>query len=54
MSQDTTKNKVAKNDITGDSIQTKSSSQLYRENWDKIFGKKDSKDLTKDQKESKL
>jgi hypothetical protein len=54
MSEETTKNKVAKNDITGDSIQTKSSSQRYRDNWEKIFGKKRSKDLTKQHKESKL
>lgn len=54
MSNETTKTKVARNDITGDSIQTKSSSQRYRDNWEKIFGKKRSKDLTKERKESKL
>ena len=31
---------VAKNDITGDSIQTKRSSKLYQENLDRIFGDK--------------
>jgi hypothetical protein len=31
---------VAKNDITGDSIQTKGVSNTYRDNYDLIFGKK--------------
>ena len=31
---------VAKNDITGDSIQTRQSSKQYQENLDKIFGDK--------------
>lgn len=30
---------VAKNDITGDSIRSKSLSETGRSNWDKIFGK---------------
>jgi|LakMenEpi03Aug12_release.lakeMendotaPanAssembly.Ray.scaffolds.fasta_scaffold133810_3 hypothetical protein len=34
---------ATKNDITGDAIQTKLASDLYRQNWDKIFGKKDKK-----------
>lgn len=34
------KNKVAKNDITGDKLQSKSPNQKYRDNWDIIFGKK--------------
>ncbi len=54
MSEETTKSRVAKNDVTGDSIQSKSSSQRYRDNWEKIFGKKPSKDLTTKRKESKL
>ena len=29
---------ATRNDITGDSIQTKTSSQAYRDNWDAIFG----------------
>ena len=33
---------VAKNDVTGDSLITKSSTAAYRENWDLIFGKKNS------------
>jgi hypothetical protein len=32
---------VARNDITGDSIQTKGVSNAYRDNYDLIFGKKD-------------
>jgi len=31
---------ATRNDITGDSIQTKTASQAYRDNWDAIFGKK--------------
>ena len=31
---------TSKNDITGDSQKTKSSSDAYREGWDRIFGKK--------------
>lgn len=31
---------VAKNDITGDSIQTRGTSDAYRDNYDLIFGKK--------------
>jgi len=32
---------VSKNDITGDSIKSKTLSQQGRDNWDRIFGKKD-------------
>lgn len=32
--------KVSKNDITGDSIQTKVASNAYWDNYDAIFGKK--------------
>jgi hypothetical protein len=46
--------RVAVNDITGDSILTKSSTEKYRDNWDRIFGKKNSEDLTNDKEESKL
>ena len=46
--------KVAVNDITGDSILTRSSTEKYRDNWDRIFGKKDSEDLTEFKEESKL
>ena len=31
---------VAKNEITGDSIMTKAVSSTYRDNYDRIFGKK--------------
>lgn len=34
---------ATKNDVTGDAIQTKLASDLYRQNWEKIFGKKDKK-----------
>ena len=46
--------RVAVNDITGDSILTKSSTEKYRDNWDRIFGKKNSEDLTESKEESKL
>lgn len=31
---------MSHNDITGDKIATDTPSEAYRENWDKIFGKK--------------
>lgn len=31
---------TARNDITGDSIATKGTTDLYRDNYDRIFGKK--------------
>lgn len=31
---------TARNDITGDAIQTKGSNDAYRDGWDRIFGKK--------------
>tara|TARA_B100001057_G_C22473560_1_gene803598 strand:- start:430 stop:642 length:213 start_codon:yes stop_codon:yes gene_type:complete len=34
---------VAKNDVTGDSIQTKVTSKAYLDNYDTVFGKKDFK-----------
>lgn len=40
---------TARNDITGDSIQSKPSNDLYRDNWEKIFGtKKDSQNEQQD------
>lgn len=37
---------VAKNDVTGDSIQTKIISDQYRDNYDLIFRKKQNNDNT--------
>lgn len=34
---------TTKNEITGDSLITRASSEAYRNNWDKIFGKKKDK-----------
>lgn len=34
---------AAKNDITGDSIQTRGVSDAYRDGWDRMFGKKPKK-----------
>lgn len=34
---------TSKNDITGDSLTTKATSDKYRDGWDRIFGKKDDK-----------
>jgi hypothetical protein len=41
------KTKTATNDITGDSINSKSSNQKYRDNWDIIFGKKNADNSSK-------
>ncbi len=40
---------TSRNDITGDSILTKASSDAYRDNWDKIFGKRAKGDSSDDQ-----
>ncbi len=37
---------TARNDITGDSIQTKGTSEAYRSGWDRIFGQKPKDVLT--------
>jgi len=37
---------TSKNDITGDTIATKNSTEAYRENFDLIFGKKGLDDVT--------
>lgn len=34
---------ATKNDVTGDTIQTKLASDLYRQNWERIFGNKNKK-----------
>lgn len=34
-----------RNDITGDKIVSKSPNDLYAENWERIFGKKDDKNV---------
>ena len=31
---------ATKNDVTGDSIRSRTSNKAYRDNWDRIFGKK--------------
>jgi hypothetical protein len=36
---------VTKNDITGDSIQTKAATQLYCDNYDNIFRKPDPREV---------
>ena len=38
---------VAKNDVTGDSIQTKGVSNAYRDNYELAFGKKKKTDAEK-------
>lgn len=38
---------TARNDITGDAIATKKTTDAYRNNYDLIFGKKDKKDEKK-------
>ena len=47
---------VARNDITGDAIQTKTASQNYRDNYDNIFRKtkpSDNENKTDEQKDKK-
>ena len=40
------------NDVTGDRLVSKTSSQQYKDNWNLIFGKKkDSKEETKEKKD---
>ncbi len=36
---------TSKNDITGDDIKSKTSSDSYREGWDRIFGQKKPKKI---------
>ena len=43
---------TAKNDITGDNIQSKVLSKQGRDNWDIIFGKKEKVDEDRDGKPS--
>lgn len=38
--------KSSRNDITGDKIQSKISNKLYEENYDKIFGSKQKKEVS--------
>lgn len=45
--------KTAKNDVTGDKIQTKASSDSFRENFDRIF-KKTVEEIEKDTKKPSL
>lgn len=35
---------TAKNDITGDAIITKSSTEKFRDGWERTFGKKETKE----------
>lgn len=35
---------ATRNDITGDSLTTKSATDSYRNGWDRIFGKKENKE----------
>jgi|TARA_B110000967_G_C18532957_1_gene386807 hypothetical protein len=43
---------TAKNDITGDNIQSKVLSKQGRDNWDIIFGKKEKVDENRDNESS--
>ena len=38
---------TAKNDVTGDSIRSRTANKAYRDNYDKIFRKKKKKSKTK-------
>lgn len=45
---------VSKNDITGDSIQTKGTSENYRNNYDLIFRKKQKEDISESDKTEEI
>lgn len=46
---------TSKNDVTGDLIKSKSTTQQYRDNWDSIFGKnKSTPETTEKEDESKV
>jgi len=42
---------MSKNDITGDSIITKNTTDKYRDGWDRIFGKKKSEEALEEMAE---
>jgi hypothetical protein len=44
----------SKNEITGDSITSKKNNDLYRDNWEKIFGKNKIKPSTEDSEPKNL
>lgn len=44
---------AAKNDVTGDSIQSKTNSNEFRDNWDRIFNKKKVEDSQQESKDEK-
>lgn len=39
---------ASRNDVTGDSLVSRSNSDTYRDNWSRIFGKKDEESKTED------
>ncbi len=43
---------TSRNDITGDEIKSKINSDAFRDNWEKIFGKKDNKDNKNNEKDN--
>lgn len=45
---------TAKNDVTGDSIKSKPTSEKYRENWDKIFRNKEKRGENEESRNSRL
>lgn len=45
---------TARNDITGDSISTRTSSDAFRDGWERIYGKKDIKEDREINKDSDL
>jgi hypothetical protein len=42
---------ATKNDVTGDKIKSKIPDQNYRDNWDRIFGKKKEEEKNKSNKD---
>lgn len=39
----TSRSNTARNPITGDKLQTKPTTEAYRDNWDRIFGRREEK-----------
>lgn len=43
----------SRNDVTGDNLISRSNNDQYRNNWDRIFGKKEDKEEETEKKEDK-
>lgn len=43
---------TARNDVTGDLLQTKSNTEAYRQGWERIFGKKKTESIEENKKQA--